>query len=182
MAEFNLGNGMALPFADKRFDAAAMALVLVFVPEPAQGVAEMVTVVRPGGIVAAYIWDMLGGGFPLDPILAEMRAMGWSPPQPPRPKASRIETMQALWARAGLEAVETRTIEVQRSFIDFETFWSINAKNPTLAPIFATTTHHDIERLKSPVRSRLSAEAGGPISYGARTRDQRAPSGLAGSC
>jgi ubiquinone/menaquinone biosynthesis C-methylase UbiE len=52
---------MALPFADSSFDAAVMALVLVFVPDPAKGVSEMVRVVVPGGAVVTYMWDMLGG-------------------------------------------------------------------------------------------------------------------------
>jgi SAM-dependent methyltransferase len=75
---------MALPFPADRFDAAVMALVLVFVPEPAKGIEEMVRVVRPGGTVATYMWDMLGGGFPLDPILVEMHTMGFMPPRHPR--------------------------------------------------------------------------------------------------
>jgi ubiquinone/menaquinone biosynthesis C-methylase UbiE len=50
-----------------------MALVLVFVPDPAKGVSEMVRVVVPGGAVVTYMWDMLGGGFPLDPIYSEMQ-------------------------------------------------------------------------------------------------------------
>ena len=41
-----------------------MALVIFFVPDPAKGVAEMARVVCPGGTVATYAWDMLGGGFP----------------------------------------------------------------------------------------------------------------------
>jgi ubiquinone/menaquinone biosynthesis C-methylase UbiE len=53
---------MALPFAENGFDAAVMALVIFFVPEPAKGVAEMTRVVRPGGIVSAYDWDVTGGG------------------------------------------------------------------------------------------------------------------------
>ena len=53
-----------------------MALVIFFVPNPAKGVAEMARVVCPGGTVATYAWDMMGGGFPLEPIQAEMRAMG----------------------------------------------------------------------------------------------------------
>jgi ubiquinone/menaquinone biosynthesis C-methylase UbiE len=52
-AEFAQGNAMALPFPDDRFDAAVMALVIFFVPDPAKGVAEMARVVRSGGIVFA---------------------------------------------------------------------------------------------------------------------------------
>lgn len=55
---------MALPFSDASFDAAVMSLVIFFVPEPARGVAEMARVVRPGGVVAAYVWDVMGGGLP----------------------------------------------------------------------------------------------------------------------
>ncbi len=72
MAKFSQGDAMALPSS---FDAAVMALVLFFVPEPAKGVAEMARVVRPGGLVAAYLWDFGGGGFPSEPIQAEMRAV-----------------------------------------------------------------------------------------------------------
>ena len=75
MLAFRQGDAMSLPFSDRRFDAATMALVIFFVPDPAKGLAEMVRVVRPGGMVATYVWDMFGGGFTLDPIQAEMRAM-----------------------------------------------------------------------------------------------------------
>ena len=56
-----------LPFPESRFDAAVMALVIFFVPDPAKGVAEMVRVVGPGGTVAAYAWDIVGGGSPTSP-------------------------------------------------------------------------------------------------------------------
>jgi ubiquinone/menaquinone biosynthesis C-methylase UbiE len=62
LAKFRQGDAMALPYADDSFDAAVMALVLFFVPEPAKGVAEMVRVVRSGGVVAAYLWDIDAGG------------------------------------------------------------------------------------------------------------------------
>ncbi len=90
-----------------------MALVIFFVPDPAKGVAEMVRVVRPGGTVAAYVWDMLGGGYPLDPIHAELRALGLAPLTPPNPRASRTEVLRDLWTAAGLNGVETRDITVQ---------------------------------------------------------------------
>ena len=120
-AEFLQGDAMALPFPDDRFDAAVMALVIFFVRDPAKGVAEMARVVRPGGAVAAYAWDMLGGGFPWEPIQAEMRALGVTPPLPPSVGASRMAALRDLWACAGLEAIETCEITVQRTFANSRT-------------------------------------------------------------
>ncbi|MGD9904864.1 MAG: class I SAM-dependent methyltransferase, partial [Vicinamibacterales bacterium] len=53
-ADLRQGDAMALPWPAASFDVAVMPLVIFFVPEPARGVAEMVRVVRPGGLVAAY--------------------------------------------------------------------------------------------------------------------------------
>ena len=49
MATFHRGDALALPFGDGHFDAAIMALVIFFVPDPTKGVAEMARVVRRGG-------------------------------------------------------------------------------------------------------------------------------------
>lgn len=95
-ANFQTGNAMALPFPENSFEAAIMALVIFFVPDPAKGVAEMVRVVEPGGIVSAYAWDVTGAGLPAAPIHAEMRAMGIAPPLPPSFEASRLESLQEL--------------------------------------------------------------------------------------
>jgi ubiquinone/menaquinone biosynthesis C-methylase UbiE len=164
VTEYRQGDAMALPFPMGRFDAAVMALVVVFVPDPAKGVAEMVRVVRPGGIVATYVWDMVGGGFPLDPILVEMHAMGLKLPRPPRADASRMETLQSLWAAAGLETVEMREIAVTRTFADFDDFWMINTKSPMLAPTLATMPPGDIESLTGRLRARLPGDAQGRIT------------------
>ncbi len=66
-AQFRQGDAMAQPFPDNTFDAAVMPLVIFFVPEPAKGVAEMARVVCPGGLVAAYAWNMFGG-FPYESV------------------------------------------------------------------------------------------------------------------
>ncbi len=118
-ARFLQGDAVALPFDSGRFDAAVMALVIFFVPDPAKGVAEMARVVCPGGIVAAYAWDMLGGGYPFHPIHVEIRALGITPPLPPSAGAERMDALRGLWTNAGLQALEAREITVQRSFADF---------------------------------------------------------------
>jgi hypothetical protein len=68
---------------------------------------------------------------------------------------------------AGLEAIATREITVQRTFADFDSFWN-NSLGPSIAPIIATMAPSDVERLKTRVHARLPADAAGRISYEAR--------------
>jgi SAM-dependent methyltransferase len=168
LAQFRQGDAMALPFPADSFDAAVMALVIFFVPEPAKGVAEMVRVVAPGGTIAAYAWDMLGAGYPGEAIRAELREFGLNPPLPPSVDASRIDTLRALWTGAGLDAIEMREITVQRSFADFDEFWAITSSAAAIASLVAAMPTADVERLKARVRERLPPDAAGHITYTAR--------------
>lgn len=167
IAEFSQGDAMALPFDVDRFDAAVMPLVIFFVPEPARGVAEMARVVRPGGLVTAYGWDLQGGRFPYEALHAEIRGMGIDVPTPPSPQASRLDVLQALWADAGLEAIETTEITVQRSFADFDDYWATVLGAPSVGKILAAMASADIERLQARLRAQLPAGANGQITYGA---------------
>jgi SAM-dependent methyltransferase len=166
--EFRQGDAMALPFADGTFDAAVMPLVIFFVPEPARGVAEMARVVGPGGIVAAYAWDLPGGGFPYQVVRDEMDAMGISAPLPPRPDASRIDVMGELWRGAKLETVETRELTVQRTFRDFDDYWATILLGPSVGPKLTAMANEDREILKARMRGRLPADANGRITCSAR--------------
>jgi SAM-dependent methyltransferase len=167
-ADFRQGDAMALPFPDDRFDAAVMALVIFFVPDPSKGVAEMARVVCPGGTVAAYAWDLLGGGFPNEPIQAELRAIGVAHLRPPSADASRMEALRGLWKGAGIEAIETREISVERTFKDFDDFWDISALGSSVGPTLTSMPAGDVEGLKSRVRTRLPADPAGRIIFGAR--------------
>jgi SAM-dependent methyltransferase len=167
IAKFQQGDAMALPFADNQFDAAFMALVIFFVPEPAKGVAEMARVVRPGGTVAAYAWDLPGGGFPMEPVFSELRALGQKVLGPPRPEASAMQAMRELWTGAGLQEVETRKITVQRTFANFDEFWATSTATGSIKPTLAALSAGDLENVKSRARGKLPADASGRITYGA---------------
>lgn len=168
IAQFRQGDAMAQPFADNAFDVAVMPLVIFFVPDPAKGVAEMARVVCPGGIVPAYAWDMFGGGFPYEALQDEMRGMGIAVPVPPSPDASRIDAMRDLWTGAGLEAVETREIIVQRTFADFDDYWTTILGGASVRPKLAAMTSEDLALLKARMRARLPAGAGGRITCSGR--------------
>jgi SAM-dependent methyltransferase len=165
---FLAGDAMALPFAQHRFDAAVMALVIFFVPDPAKGVAEMARVVQPGGLVAAYAWDVLGGGFPFDPIWQETRAAGVMPLLPPNPTAGGLEALRGLWTAAGLEAVETREIVVERTFSCFEDYWATSTITGGVRPPLEGMPVADRGKLKARVRAHLPADSMGRVAWRAR--------------
>ena len=156
---------MALPFEDDRFDVAVMALVIHFVPDPAKGIAELTRVVRPGGLVAAYVWDV--GRDPVEPILTEMRTLGVTPALPPSVHASRMEALQRLWTDAGLEGIETHAITVQRSFDSFDNFWQVTTATGGPRATLELMEADAIAELKERVRGRLSADGQRRIILGA---------------
>jgi SAM-dependent methyltransferase len=168
VAQFRHGDAMAQPFPDDTFDVAVMPLVIFFVPDPAKGVAEMVRVVCPGGTVTAYAWDMYGGGFPYEALQVEMRALGITVLLPPSSGASRIGAMRDLWSDAGLHAVETRDITVQRTFADFDDYWTTILGGPNVGPKVAAIPSEDHALLKARMRERLPTDAMGHITYSAR--------------
>ncbi len=167
-ARFSPGDAMDLPFAADTFDAAVMPLVIFFVPEPARGVAEMVRVVRSGGLIAAYAWDMAGGGFPYEVLHAELRALEIEVPAPPSPWASALPALHELWTAAGLADVATTTIEVQRSFASFDDFWTTVRGAPSAGATLARMTPAQVADLAGRVRARLQPDASGQVTCTAR--------------
>jgi len=166
MTDFRVGDAQNLPFADSSFDVAAMALVISFLPDPGRATAEMTRVVRPGGRVAAYMWDTLGGGAPVHPIYLALESMGMTSVRPPNPAASGRDAMQGLWKNAGLESVETRVIRIQPVFANFDDFWDSNAapigpQGKIIAGISASAR----EELRTRLRDHLPISSNGRIAY-----------------
>ena len=168
VAQLRQGDAMALPFPEDTFDVAVMPLVIFFVPDPVKCVAEMARVVCPEGAVAAYAWDMVGGGFPYDPLQAEIRAMGIAVPAPPSADASRMDALRDLWTGAGLTDVETRAITVQRTFAGFDDYWATILGAPSMGPKLAAMASGDLVALQARMRVRLPADATGRITCSAR--------------
>ncbi len=97
------GHAEEMPFDDDTFDLALAQLSVHFMADPARGVAEMARVVRPGGTVAAVVWDVHGGGSPLAVFWRaahafDPNAMAASPL--PGPEDADLTT---IFERAGLQ-------------------------------------------------------------------------------
>lgn len=168
VARFEQADAMALPVADRSIDAAVMALVIAFVPDPAQGVAEMRRAVRPGGLVSAYMWDMPGGGFPFHFSHEALIAKGIPALAPPSAEFSARDRLEELWRGAGLGDVETRAIAVERTFPDFETLWAITLTGPRMASAGPSLTPKLREEIKSELKRTFGGDEGAPITLTAR--------------
>jgi len=168
LAEFRVGDAMALAVPAASYDAAVMALVITLVPDPAKGTAEMARAVAPGGFVAAYIWDFPGGGFPFEPILAPMRAMGLSMAPLPRADAAGLAALEGLWTGAGLTGIETRVIVVERTFASFEDFWETGVLTNSVRIPFQALAPAEGEKLKARVRENLRSDAAGRLTLSGR--------------
>ncbi len=165
MAEFRVGDAQALPFPDNSFDAASMALVIVFVADPLEAAAEMARVVRPGGLVATYMWEF-PSGFPHAPIAEAMKSLGMAAPERPNVAASGRDAMRDIWQRAGLTSVETEIIRIRVAFADFADYWeSSTVPVGPSGKALAALTPTDRENLKAQLRATLPIAADGTISY-----------------
>jgi ubiquinone/menaquinone biosynthesis C-methylase UbiE len=163
--EFQLGDAQKLAFADGSFDAAVMALVISFLPDPARALAEVVRVVRPGGWVATYMWDIPGGGLPMAPVQTAMKSLGLVPAQPPSASVSDRDSMRALWEKAELEAVELCVIRIPTTYADFDDYW--NASTLRVGPLGKAVEGMAPamrEQVRSRLREQLSTNTDGSIT------------------
>jgi SAM-dependent methyltransferase len=123
-AEVRQAHAERLPWPEGSFDAALAQLVVNFMRDPVAGVSEMRRVVRPGGTVAACVWDygermgMLrtfwDAALELDPQAPdEGRTMRFGDP----------DELRRLWLDAGLEEVRTEALEVERHYHSFDDYW-----------------------------------------------------------
>jgi SAM-dependent methyltransferase len=161
-ADVRVASAESLPFAEGAFDAVLAQLVVPFMNDAPKGVAEMVRVAKPGGVVAASVWDYAG----------EMRLLRafWDAAAAIEPEsATRDEgrllryaapdELGALWSDAGLGDVTTTALDVEASYDDFDDLW-----NPFLAgigPAGAYTASLEPDGQQA-LRERLRANLGDP--------------------
>ncbi|WP_027133890.1 class I SAM-dependent methyltransferase [Geminicoccus roseus] len=124
---FEQGDATALTYPDGSFDAVLSLLVLNFVPKAELAVREMARVVRPGGTVAAAVWDFRGGftflrllmdtAAIVDPDGEAFRARHCSYP------LTGPGELAAAWRAAGLREVEQVSLTIRTEFASFADYF-----------------------------------------------------------
>jgi SAM-dependent methyltransferase len=117
----------SLPFEDGAFDAALAQLVVNFMEDPDAGAAEMRRVTRPGGAVAACVWDYAGEMTMLRAFWEAAEALDpggvQAADERARMRFGRDGELGELWRRSGLEGVEEGEIVVSAAYESFDDLW-----------------------------------------------------------
>jgi SAM-dependent methyltransferase len=117
-----------LPFGDGEFDVTLSQLVVNFMSDPEAGVREMARVTRPGGVVAACVWDYAGEMTLLRAFWDAAREVA-----PERGAAAdegvvmrwcRDGELAELWRGCGLEDVRPGALMVEAEYEGFDDLWA----------------------------------------------------------
>ncbi len=176
-AAFQTGDAGALPVETAAFDAVVSGFALNFFPHVKQAVREMTRAVRPGGLVAAYVWDYAGK-------MQFMRHF-WNAAAALDPAAAMLDEglrfplceptlLAELFHGGGLTAVIVRSIDVWTVFKDFDDYWTpfTGGQGPA-ATYLATLIPLGQVALRERIRAALPYAIDGSISLMARAWEVR---------
>jgi len=170
-ATFEEGDIQRLRFADAEFDRTLSMLVVNFVPDPARALGEMARVTRPGGVVAAAVWDY-GDGMEMLRVFWD-EAVAFDPATEPRDERhmplSRSGELETLWRDHGLTAVEAAALRIPLVFSSFDDFWLPFVGGQGPAGAYASALAEDRRAaLRERLRARLAMDPAGSLTLDAR--------------
>lgn len=122
--EVHEGSAEHLPFPDDDFDLAVAQLVVHFMNDPVAGLAEMARVTRPGGLVAANVWDHAGTSGPLTAFWRAVRDLDPRAVDESARPGTREGHLAELFTLAGLSDVQAGSITVTVGFDSFDEWWA----------------------------------------------------------
>lgn len=172
-ASFVVCDAMALEAPDASFDAAVSGLCLNFAPDPEKAVREMARVVRPGGLVALYVWDYAGkmemlrrfwdAAVELDPDRAgPLDEGGRFAVCHPRP-------LTRIFEGAGLTEIATAHVDLPVAFDGFADYWNSFLGGQGPAPTYVTSLGEGARaKLRFALEERVRPDGDGRIRLVAR--------------
>jgi ubiquinone/menaquinone biosynthesis C-methylase UbiE len=133
---FLVGDAVAFDLPAASFDRSFSLLALNFMSDPASALQGMRWVTRPGGIIAAAVWDFAGGlvyqrlfwdtAAAIDPDADRARSRHFSSP------LIRPGELADAFEDAGLRKVRSASLTIRMEYADFSDYWEpiANAQGP----------------------------------------------------
>jgi SAM-dependent methyltransferase len=152
------GSAERLPFDGGRFDATLAQLVVHFMADPVAGLADMRRATRPGGAVAACVWDYAGNRGPLGVFWDAAREIRPDVRDESRLAGTREGHLVGLFEAAGLRRVSQSVLHAEIEHATFEEWWDPFTKGAGPAGAFVAGLDPDeVDRLREACRRRLDA-------------------------
>jgi ubiquinone/menaquinone biosynthesis C-methylase UbiE len=168
-ASFQIANAADLPFSDATFDVIASALVLNFIPKPLRALLEMRRVARPGGRIAAYVWNFAAERSTSWPLSRALRRIGVGAPRTPGSDQSSIKSLDLLFNQARFERIITQSFEIAIRYSTFDEYWHCQVPPfSAQGKAIDALNERDHIRLVEAVRLELPTAPDGSISYSAQ--------------
>jgi SAM-dependent methyltransferase len=171
-ARFEAGPANALPLPSRHADAIVAGLVLNFVPDVGDAMAELRRVARPGGRVGAYVWDYAERMEPIRrffDVALTVDADAAEADESARFPICRPGPLGDAFRAAGLSDVTVREIEVPAEYADFDAYWTPFLSGVGAAPRYLVGLEADAQdAIRERLRATLPTQADGSIRLVAR--------------
>jgi SAM-dependent methyltransferase len=128
-----------LPFDNDEFDVTLAQLVVHFMPDPVEGLAEMARVTRDGGVVVACVWDHGGGQGPLRSFWKAAREIDPGVDDESHLPGVRQGDLGEIFREAGLQHVEESSLTISLQHPSFDEWWEPFTLGVGPAGAFAAT-------------------------------------------
>lgn len=120
----SLGSAEHLPHEDGAFDVVLAQLVVHFMTDAVGGLTEMARVTRPGGVVAASVWDHAGGRGPLAAFWQAVKELDPTAPDESRMAGVAEGSLASLFEQAGMTGARAGVLTVPVTYPDFDQWWA----------------------------------------------------------
>ena len=169
--KFQVGDAQSIDFPDGSFNSCLALLVMNFIPDARKAMTEMRRVTKPGGSIAACVWDYSDG---MKMLRLFWDAVGAIDPDNQHDESTmplcRKGELAALWREMGLKDVEEKELVIDMHFNSFEDYWSpfLEAQGP--AGVYVSNLSPERrEQLKNSLRQKvLAGRPDGPFTLKAR--------------
>lgn len=121
--DIRLASAESIPFDDDTFDVALAELVVQFMSDPIAGIAEMARVTKPGGTIAACVWDHGGDTGALSPFWKAARSLNLGVGDESDLVGAREGQLTELFGTAGLFDIRSTVLTVHLRFETFDEWW-----------------------------------------------------------
>jgi SAM-dependent methyltransferase len=121
--DIRLASAESIPFDDDSFDLALAELVVHFMSDPVAGVREMARVTKPGGTIAACVWDHAGDTGALSPFWKVARSLDADFDDESGLPGSREGQLAQIFTAAGVHDIRSLTLTVRVDYSGFEEWW-----------------------------------------------------------